>query len=319
MDLILQAIRDKRLRKGDMLPSVNTTSRDLKVSQGTIIKAYQELRKRGIVSSRQGKAFFVAHENITDTISIFMLVDRLTHYKEILYNTFIGEFDPNVSIDFNFYNYDLRKFEKLISANLGYYNYYVVMAHFNEDVSHILGRIPPNQLIILNQQVPNLTGKYAAVFQNFRRDIYRSIEKALSLLRKYRSITLVLEAKNRFQFVPAGIIEGFRQVCSDYSIPFAVADYLDIQKIEKENVYLLISDADLVEILKYIEHRNWQLGSDIGLMAFDDTPMREILRGGITVISTDFRQMGLTAARLIKENSRETIENPCSLIIRKSL
>jgi len=319
IDIIVDAIKNKRLKKGDILPSVNTTSRELNIAQGTIIKAYQELKKRGIIDSQQGKAFFVAHENISNTQSIFVLVDRVTHYKEILYNTFMDEFDRNVTIDFNFYNYDLRKFEKLILANLGYYNYYVIMPHFNEDVSPILSQIPADKLIILNQQVPGLTGKYAAVFQNFRKDVYESLEKALPLIRKYRSLTLVLESKNRFQFVPDDVIKGFREVCTNYGITFEIADYLQTNRLRKEHAYFIISDRDLVEILKFIEDKQWQLGTEIGLIALDDTPIRGILRGGITVISTDFRQMGLTAARLIRENSREIIENPCSLIVRKSL
>jgi len=71
--------------------------------------------------------------------------------------------------------------------------------------------------------------------------------------------------------------------------------------------------------LKQIEKNQWKLGSDIGLIAYDDTPTREILAGGITVISTDFKQMGLTAAQLIKDNSKEIIANPCKLIVRNSL
>jgi DNA-binding LacI/PurR family transcriptional regulator len=47
--------------------------------------------------------------------------------------------------------------------------------------------------------------------------------------------------------------------------------------------------------------------------------MKEILEGGITVISTDFEQMGRTTGRLILERAKEQLANPTGLIRRKSL
>ena len=156
MDIIIQGIREKHLRKGDKLPSVNAISRELSVAHGTVLKAYEGLKKQGLINSQQGKAFYIANENIGNTLNIFMLVDRLTPYKEILFNAFIDAFGGEVNIDFNFYNYDIRKFEKLILSNIGYYNYYVIMPHFNEDVSHILEKIPADKLLLLNSFAHNL-------------------------------------------------------------------------------------------------------------------------------------------------------------------
>ena len=45
----------------------------------------------------------------------------------------------------------------------------------------------------------------------------------------------------------------------------------------------------------------------------------EILAGGITTLSTDFRQMGLTLAQLIFQKGIRNIENPWMLNIRRSL
>ncbi|GAH48280.1 unnamed protein product, partial [marine sediment metagenome] len=125
-----------------------------------------------------------------NTLNIFMLVDRLTPYKEILFNAFIDAFEGEVNIDFNFYNYDIRKFEKLILANIGYYNYYVIMPHFNEDVSHILEKIPADKLLLLNSFAHNLKGKIAAVYQNFRKDVFVGYIKSFSLLRINKPLLL---------------------------------------------------------------------------------------------------------------------------------
>jgi DNA-binding transcriptional regulator YhcF (GntR family) len=319
MDLIIEGIRDKHLQKGDKLPSVNTISRELKVAQGTVLKAYEGLKQQGIINSQQGKAFYIANENVANKLNIFILADRLTPYKEILFNSFVDAFDKDVNIDFNFYNYDIRKFEKLIYASIGHYNYYVIMSHFNEDVSYLLEQIPSDKLLLLNIMPNNLFGKYAAVYQNFKKDVYQSLEQGIDLVRKYKTINLVLDTKNRFQFVPESIIESFKQFCKDFSIKHKVVDFLETKNLKKGDAYFVIVDADLVKILKYVDEKQWKLGTDIGILAYDETPVREILAGGITVLSTDFKEMGSTAARLIKENSREIIENPCSLIIRNSL
>ncbi len=319
MDLIIEGIRDKHLQKGDKLPSVNTISRELKVAQGTVLKAYEGLKQQGIINSQQGKAFYIAHENVANKLNIFILADRLTPYKEILFNTFVDSFEKEVNIDFNFYNYDIRKFEKLILASIGNYNYYVIMPHFNEDVSYILEQIPSDKLLLLNIMPNNLNGKYAAVYQNFEKDVYQSLEQGIELIKKYKTINLVLDTRNRFQFVPESIVESFKQFCKDNSIKHKVVDFLETKNLKKGDAYFVIVDADLVNILKYVDEKQWKLGTDIGILAYDDTLVREILAGGITVLSTDFKAMGLTAARLIKENSKEIIENPCSLIVRNSL
>ncbi|MEO5045446.1 transcriptional regulator, partial [Bacteroides thetaiotaomicron] len=47
--------------------------------------------------------------------------------------------------------------------------------------------------------------------------------------------------------------------------------------------------------------------------------LKEVLAGGITTLSTDFKLMGRTMASLINKKTIETIENPWNLNIRNSL
>ncbi|HBL78044.1 MAG: hypothetical protein A2W90_08960 [Bacteroidetes bacterium GWF2_42_66] len=319
MNSVVDAIRNKQLKKGDRLPSINEFSREMSIAQGTVLKAYAELKKDGIIDSQQGKGFFVASENTQRSLNIFLLVDTLNQYKEVLYNSFIEALDPQTTIDIYFHHYNIKRFEKLIVENLGYYNYYVIMPHFNEDVSGILRQIPSDRLILIDNEVHNLRGNYAAVYQNFKDDIYQSLKTGFPVLKKYDFLNLVLPKNHRFEFVPDDLISGFKKFCSDYKIKFKVYDFLDVKKIVIGNAYLFTDDFDLVTALKYVNLQNWELGKDVGLICYDDTLVKEILAGGITVISTDFKQMGITAADFIKGNKRGKIENPCTFIIRKSL
>ncbi|WP_124057946.1 GntR family transcriptional regulator [Vaginisenegalia massiliensis] len=56
-------IMEGRLEDGEMLPSVRTMSKELKVSILTVKKAYDELAEEGFIEVRQGLGTFVAENN----------------------------------------------------------------------------------------------------------------------------------------------------------------------------------------------------------------------------------------------------------------
>jgi DNA-binding LacI/PurR family transcriptional regulator len=64
---------------------------------------------------------------------------------------------------------------------------------------------------------------------------------------------------------------------------------------------------------------NFRLGADFGIVSFNDTMLKEVVAGGITTISTDFRKMGETLAGMIAEKKKGQTANPAALIRRKSL
>ena len=89
--------------------------------------------------------------------------------------------------------------------------------------------------------------------------------------------------------------------------------------IKSKNAYIVIEESDLCNLIKKTRSNNLQIGKDIGIISYNDSPLKEILLDGITVITTDHNKMGETAARLILENSKEKIKNPFVLIRRGSL
>jgi DNA-binding LacI/PurR family transcriptional regulator len=62
-----------------------------------------------------------------------------------------------------------------------------------------------------------------------------------------------------------------------------------------------------------------QIGQQVGLISYNDTPLKRIILNGITTISTDFRKKGCIAAQLILENSKDHVEVPFYLTLRASL
>ena len=85
------------------------------------------------------------------------------------------------------------------------------------------------------------------------------------------------------------------------------------------DTYFNCIDRDLVTLLKQAERQQMTPGREFGIISYNDTPLKEILAGGITTLSTDFRQMGLKLAQLIFQKGIRNIENPWMLNIRRSL
>ena|SRR6185312_7700804 len=59
MQQVRHAIESGALRDGDQLPSIRTLAEELVVSPGTVVKAYTELEREGVIQMQQGAGAFV--------------------------------------------------------------------------------------------------------------------------------------------------------------------------------------------------------------------------------------------------------------------
>ncbi len=91
-------IENDTLKPGDRLPSINKLTKELNRAPVEVIRAYEELRELGIVTSKQGKGYFVSSADITLENRIFLLFDRITAYKEILYDSIRNEYEDTTDI-----------------------------------------------------------------------------------------------------------------------------------------------------------------------------------------------------------------------------
>ncbi|MGK7393631.1 MAG: GntR family transcriptional regulator [Candidatus Cyclobacteriaceae bacterium M3_2C_046] len=314
---IMQGIKKGDLKLGQKLPSINTICQQNQLAAGTVVKAYEDLRKIGLIKSKQGKGYYISGTNTEVQKRIFLLFDRLNAYKEVLYYSFIQALQQQAVTEVFFHHYDLNLLHRLICDNLGQYTHYVVMPHFDEDVSIILQKIPSDQLYLLDKMHTGLPVK-AAVYQDFYLDIKLALQQMNPFITKYAAINLI-KSTSQFQYIPGEITRGFIEFCQDKKLQYEIIDGYDPDKIIKEKAYLVFPDNELVDLLKLIRHRGWQLGGEIGVVSYDDTPMKEILAGGISVISTDFYQMGQSMAQLILNDQNILIPNPSKFIQRNSL
>lgn len=318
IEAVENAIQRGAVGHGEQLPSISELADGQHIARVTVAKAYEELRQRGVIIAQHGKGFYVASTAVRSALNVFVLFDTLNAYKETLYDAFKQSLPPDTRVSLFFHHYNRDLFDTLIRDNLGRYTYYVVMPHFDEDVSETVGMIPADRLLLLDQHIPALPGEFAAVYQPFEQNTYDALVAGLDRIRQYHRLTLVL-SEDPFQYVPNSIVAGFKRFGREHGIPCVVAESYSDQLIWPGEAYLLFADRDLIQFIKHTDRKGWQPGQEVGLISYDDTPMKEILKGGITVISTDFAEMGRTAGRLITNRLREKLTNPGGLTLRNSL
>ena len=62
-----------------------------------------------------------------------------------------------------------------------------------------------------------------------------------------------------------------------------------------------------------------RIGEQVGIISYNETPLKKIILNGITTISTDFRKMGEMVAELVLSKELKHLEVPFHLIRRPSL
>ncbi len=311
---IEDAIVDGLLKKGDKLPSLNAIKDKHSLSRDTVLMAFNELKNRGIVHSIVGKGYYVSTENIKVEQKIFLLFDELNSFKEDLYNSFLQNLGDNMQVDIFFHHFNRNIFDKLILDNIGSYTNYVIMPANLEGTENVIQNIPKEKVFILDQVHKGLE-EYPAIYQNFEKDIFDGLSAGLMNIIKYQKIILFFSEEKQ----PKGILKGFKLFCNQYNINYEIISSIINKTPEVGEVYLILDDKNLIRIIKKIKENNLILAKDIGIISYNETLLKEVVEGGITTISTDFNLMGERLAQMIINNDQVKIENPSSLILRKSI
>lgn len=317
---ITKAIKQGHFKKGDKLYSINELSNEYFLSRDTVQKAYDLLEKDRIIEGIRGKGFYINRTDIVNSYRVLLLFNKISNYKRMIYNSFLQTLGKKATVDLKIYHSNTKLFTDIVESNLGEYDYYVIMPHFYEDVEDaykVISKIPGEQLIVLDKDLTYPVEDYAAVYQDFQKDIGEALETGIDTLRKYKKLTLVFP---KMPFYPHEIALGFRNFCLQNSFDFRIINEINLgDAIHEEEAYIVIEETDLANLIKNCQSAKLEAGKDIGIISYNDTPLKEILLDGISVVSTDHAKMGETAAKLILENRRERIKNPFTLIQRNSL
>jgi DNA-binding transcriptional regulator YhcF (GntR family) len=308
------AIAEKRLKRNDKLPSVNKVSLEFSISRDTVLLAFDELKKRGIIYSILGKGYYVKSEEFSYEQRFFLLFDELNIFKEDIYNSFLKAVGDNAQIDIFFHHFNIGTFRKLINESNGNYSKYIVMPTNLNAAAAIIKTLPKSDVYILDQ-TNNELADYPSVHQNFVKDIYEALAAGRERLREYQNLILIFPGFKE----PLGMVKGFERFCLEHSFPSEIISSFENRVIQKGEVYIIPNDRDLVKVLEQSKIQDLKIVEDFGIISYNDTPLKKVVEKGITTISTDFTAMGTLLATMILENRKEQIENKSSLIVRNSL
>ncbi len=314
IESIYNAIEKRWLKKGDKIPSINEICTEFNLSRDTVMVAFNELKAKGIIHSQPGKGYYIATTEIQLEEKVFVLFDELNAFKEDLYNSLIGELKGKANVEVYFHHFNYKVFKNLVSESIGNYTSYVIMPASFDNISHLLAKLPPEKVYILDRLKKELK-QYSVVYQDFEQDIYDAMEAGKTMLKKYRKLVFVNPGGKE----PAERTAGFERFCTLNNMEYEVVKSLNAANPSMYEAYFIISDRELVEVVKLAKKYKYKLGKRFGIVSFNDTTLKEVVSGGITTISTDFGEMGKTLAQMVLSKKRGQVRNPSKLIVRNSL
>lgn len=318
VDLFISDIEAGIFKHGQRIPSINETSEELLLSRDTVEKAYVYMKKHGIVSSVRGKGYYINRTNVGKKLNICLIFNKLSNYKRSIYHSFVKTLGTRASVDVFIYNYDLDEFEAIIDKNLNSYDYFVILPHVsneNANISDVIKKIPREKVLIVDRFLEELKD-YPVVYQEYDKDIQTALTCGLDLLQKYRQLNLVFP---QTEYYPPYIIHGFRIFCQVNNFRYTIIGHFDENDIRKDEAYIIVSDDDLYDFIRKIKLKNWILGKDCGVVAYNENQVKELLCDGITTISTNHEEIGQLAAEMILSQKFERIKSPFRFIRRNSL
>ena len=171
-------------------------------------------------------------------------------------------------------------------------------------------------MILLDKDIKDLQGGYGAVYEDFKKDIYTSLERLLEPLSKYETLKLVFPADSYF---PEELAKGFELFCQQYAFERKVINNINDEPLQPGETYICLADSDLIVLIERIKAQQLKIGQQVGVISYNETPLKRYILNGITTISTNYSQMGMRAAKMILNNRLEKLEMGCDINLRASI
>lgn len=316
---IIGAVENGSLKKDAVLPSLSDLSIEFDISRDTVERGYRFLKDFGILGSVPGKGYFIKSTDVRHEVKVLLLFNKLSQHKKTLYDSIVACLGKQALIDLYIYDNDFHSFCGLLENKLNGYTHYLIIPHFiagGDNAHEVINSIEKSKLILLDKLVSGVDGKFGAIVENFEKDIYSALVQALERLRKYDRLKIIFPDGSYF---PKEILKGFEAFCHHYHFDGHIVNDIRKEIISKGDTYICLMEEDLVSLVERTLGTGLTVGRDVGVISYNETPLKKIILNGITTISTDFTMMGQKAAEMILSKSRERIELPFQLTLRASL
>lgn len=320
VEAVLYATKTGLMDRGDRLPSINELSRLYAVSRSTIEKSYNNLRDMGILASQHGKSYYINRLDPAPELKVLVLFNQLNEYSKAVYDALTERIGQKAEIDFHIYHNSAAHFRTLLRRKHSSYSHIVVIPHFLDDPEsgyQTIERLPKEKLIILDKEVPGLTGCFGTVFEHFSRDIDQAIQELAPGLRKYQCINLIFPTHT---YYPGTLPDAFARACTKRNLICRVSTDLTKAMVREGEAFFVLSDEHLMFLVReIINSTDLVSGRHVGIVSYQDNDAKKAMLNDITTISSDLKAMGKSAADMILTGVSRHIANPFSVIQRRSL
>lgn len=311
----LNAVENKTICKGDMLPSVNALIAELGFARETIAKAYKDLISRGIVESKNRIGFFLAKDNTRNQLRIALIIFAFDSFQEVFYKTFRNKLGKQTHIDIFFHHNNVDVFESIIDRVRGKYGMYVVAPIPHKKSAAILNSLPRDKFLMIDRHLP-IPGDISYVTQEFFQSSYAAFAQLAPAIKSFKKMCYYHRPNAD---TPEEILLAFQKFVKDFKVKYDILPEYIPGSIEAGYVYFTINNAELWMMLKDARQKKLKLGKDIGILSHNDEIVKEIIFNGITTYSTNFESMAEKAAEFILSRNKIQETIPTVLIRRGSL
>ena len=320
---IEEAIHSGKLGPGDQLPSMNDLSSQTGISKETVKKTYGILCEKGLVMPQQGKGFYVAKDKSGAKLSVLVIFDKFSIYKQTVYNSLAKTLGDKAELTILTHNQSLDLLEYYLDNNLDKFDYYVVTPNFSLDrqsqlrAAHLISRIPNRKLVMLDWLLPDYSGNFGAVYQDFQNDVYDGLSQGFDCLGEARILKVITLPTSLYG---ALVHKGIDRFSDDFEIP---VEYMTTPPtfISRGDTFLIISsqlDSGLVGLARQIKAQKLTIGSDVRIISYNEFELNEVVLGGLTTISADFCEMGRLVGKMILERKLSKVHCPFKLTRRST-
>ena len=313
---IINSIKSGVLEKGSKLPSINEVCAENQLARETVVKAFDQLKQKGLIASVHGKGYYVSSTNTKTVNRVFILFDTFTSYKETLFYGIKEAFGPHTVLDIYFHHFNYEVLRSTIASHIGNYTSYIILPINHRNISKALSPIPERKLYLVDIYPKYLKTDFIGIYQDFENDVSEVLSSIIERIRKYNSLQLVF--RNTITDLPKKLKESFVNFCTANNIAHNVTYEKVSKKLKKGDSYIVIDDEDLVTLVESAKNQGLIIGQDIGIISYNDTPLKKVVGNGVSVISTDFDAMGRGIAQMIINEERRTERNKTTFVNRGS-
>ena len=154
------------------------------------------------------------------------------------------------------------------------------------------------------------------VFQDFGKAFFEASKESVDVFRKYKKLIFLYPT---FTYHPKETLVYFKRYCEQFNFYYEVVTDPKSFLIEKNIAYISASDRILGAFLEQCRINNFEPEVNVGFLSHNETPMKKFIYKGISVISTDFKEIGTKAAEFVLQEKPMQYYVPTTITLRESL